>query len=139
MGNVSKLFKKHINYKQWWFKERRFEKGLYKLLRVKDWKDKALTYNPETFSLKEHSLEEIANTMAKSEVDHWINEVISVSTIFFSIFWGAFWIFFVTALAAMIFDSQFIIIQRYNRPRVVKLIERQNKTKDSAELISSNK
>ncbi len=131
MGNVSKLFKKHINYKQWWFKERRFEKGLYKLLRVKDWKDKALTYNPETFSLKEHSLEEIANTMAKSEVDHWINEVISVSTIFFSIFWGAFWIFFVTALAAMIFDSQFIIIQRYNRPRVVKLIERQNKTKES--------
>ena len=79
MGNVSKLFKKHINYKQWWFKEKGFEKGLYKLLRVKEWKDKALTYNPESFSLKEHSLEEIANTMVKSEVDHWINEAISLS------------------------------------------------------------
>lgn len=139
MGNVSKLFKKHINYKQWWFKERKFEKKLYKLLRVKDWKDKALTYNPETFSLKEHSLEEIANTMAKSEVDHWINEAISVSTIFFSIFWGAFWIFFVTALAAMIFDSQFIIIQRYNRPRVVKLIERQNSIENNKEPVMHNK
>ena len=52
MGNVSKIFKKHINYNQWWFKEKKFEKGLYKLLRVKKWKGKALTYNPETFSLK---------------------------------------------------------------------------------------
>ena len=67
--------------------------------------------------------------MAKSEVDHWINEVISVSTIFFSLIWGQFWIFFITAVAAMIFDSQFIIIQRYNRPRIVKLIEREEREK----------
>lgn len=129
MGNVSKLFKKHINYKQWWFQERKFEKGLYKFLKVKQWKDKALTYNPESFSLKEHSLEEILNTMAKSEIDHWINEAISVSTIFFAIPWGELWIFTVTALAAMIFDSQFIIIQRYNRPRVIKILEREQKEK----------
>ena len=29
----------------------------------------------------------------------------------------------VSAIAAMIFDSQFIVIQRYNRPRVLKSIE----------------
>jgi len=127
MGNVSKLFKKHISYKQKWFKERKFEKKLYKFLKVKNWKDKAFTYNPESFSLEKHSLEEIVNTMAKSEVDHWINEVISISTILFSFLWGEFWIFLITALAAMIFDSQFIIIQRYNRPRIVKLLERQRK------------
>lgn len=129
MGNVSKLFQKHINYKHWWFQEKKFEKNLYKFLKVKDWKDKALTYNPESFSLKEHSLEEIANTMAKSEVDHWINEVISITTIFFSIPWGVFWLFLISAIGAMIFDSQFIIIQRYNRPRIVKLLERQNRNK----------
>lgn len=126
MGNVSKLFKKHLNYNQWWFKEKKFEKNLYKILRVKKWKGKALTYNPESFSLKEHSLEEIVNTMVKSEVDHWINEIISLSTLLFAIPWGQFWIFFITAIAAMIFDSQFIIIQRYNRPRILKLIERKN-------------
>lgn len=130
MGNVSKLFKKYINYKQWLFKERKFEKKLYKILRVKDWKGKALTYNPESFSLKEHSLEEIANTMAKSEVDHWINEAISLSTMLFAILWGEFWIFCLTAVTAMIFDSQFIIIQRYNRPRIVKIIDRENKIKN---------
>jgi len=124
MGNVSKLFEKHLSYKQWWFREKSFEKRLYKLLRVKSWKGKALTYNPESFSLKEHSLEEIANTMVKSEVDHWINEIISISTILFAIPWGQFWIFFVTAVAAMIFDSQFIIIQRYNRPRIIRILEK---------------
>ena len=126
MGNVSKLLIKHINYNQWWFKEKSFEKGLYKILRVKEWKDKALTYNPESFSLKEHSLEEIANTMVKSEVDHWINEVISLSTLFFIIPWGdGTWAFVISAIIAMIFDSQFIIIQRYNRPRILKILERE--------------
>ena len=127
MGNVSKLFKKYINYKQWWFREKKFEKGLYKLLHVKTWKGKALTYNPESFSLKEHSLDEIANTMAKSEVDHWINELISLSTVLFAILWGEFWLFLITAIAAMIFDSQFIIIQRYNRPRIIRILEKKEK------------
>lgn len=126
MGNVSKLFKKNINYNQWWFKEKDFEKKFYKALGVKKWKGKALTYNPESFSLKEYSLEEIANTMAKSEVDHWINEVISLSTLLFAIPWGQFWIFLITAIAAMVFDSQFIIIQRYNRPRIVRILEKEN-------------
>ena len=124
MGNVSKLFKKHLNYKQWWCRQKKFEKGLYKLLRVKEWKGKALTYNPELFSLKENSLEDIANTMVKAETDHWINEVISLSTLLFPLLWGQFWIFLITAVAAMIFDAQFIVIQRYNRPRIVKILEK---------------
>ena len=78
--------------------------------------------------MKEHSLEEIANTMAKSEVDHWINEVISLSTLLFIIPWGLFWAFSISAIASMIFDSQFIIIQRYNRPRIVKLLEKKKAT-----------
>jgi len=125
MGNVTKLFK--IDRNHFWFKERKFEKKLYKLLRVKKWKGKALTYNPEAFDLEKHSLDEIAEVMAKSEVDHWINEVISVTSIFFSLIWGEFWIFLVTATAAMIFDAQFIVIQRYNRPRIMKIINKKEK------------
>ena len=139
MGNVSKLFKKYINYKQWLFKERKFEKNLYKFLRVKQWKGKALTYNPEQFDLKENSLESIINTMTKSEVDHWINEAISISTMFFGFIWGYAWIFIITAMAAMIFDSQFIIIQRYNRPRILKILEKENKKEEKKEKESSQK
>ena len=128
LGNISKLFKKYINYNQWWFKEKWFEKNLYEILRVKKWKGKALTYNPEQFDLKTNSLDQIANTMVKSEIDHWINEVLSISTMFFGLIWGETWIFVITALAAMIFDGQFIVIQRYNRPRVLKILERRNKS-----------
>ncbi len=121
-GSVSKLF--HINYRHPWFRERQFEKKLYRLLRVKKWKGKALTYQPEHFSLKEYSLDQIANTMAKSEVDHWINMVISLSSILFSLIWGELWIFVLTAAASMLFDAQFILIQRYNRPRVLRLLKK---------------
>lgn len=125
MGNVTKLFK--INRNGFWFKEHKFERKLYKILRVKKWKGKSLTYNPESFDLEKNSLEEIADTTAKSEVDHWVNEIISITSIFFSILWGEFWIFFLTAVAAMIFDAQFIIIQRYNRPRIMKIINKKEK------------
>ena len=127
LGNVSKLFRKHIRYDQWWFKEHKFEKGLYKFLRVKKWKDKTFTYNPRDFDIKNKPLDEIANIMAKSEVDHWINECISLSTLLFIIPWGHPVIFIIQAIAAMIFDSQFIIIQRYNRPRIIKAFQHKQK------------
>ena len=134
LGNVSKLFKKKINYKQKWFQELKFEKSLYKLLHVKEWNDKAFTYNPRDFSLKDRSLEDILNTTAKSEVDHWINEAISVSTMFFGLIWGKPWLFIISAICAMIFDSQFIIIQRYNRPRLAKVVQRENRKKETVEV-----
>lgn len=129
MGNVSKLLKKHIGFDQAWFKEKSFERSLYKFLRVKNWKGKALTYNPELFSLRNNSLEEIAKTTCKAELDHWINEIISLTTLFFALIWGKFWIFLATAVLAMVFDVQFIVIQRYNRPRLVKLLEKSKQRK----------
>jgi hypothetical protein len=122
LGNISKLFRRFISYKSWWFKERDFEKELYEKLQVKKWKKNALTYNPEQFDLKENSIEKVLQTMTKSEVDHWINELVSISTMFFGLLWGHTWIFVLTALAAMIFDAQFIIIQRYNRPRMIRVL-----------------
>ena len=38
LGNVSKIFRRFISYKSWWFKERSFEKDLYEKLKVKKWK-----------------------------------------------------------------------------------------------------
>ena len=130
MGNVLKLFKKHITYKQGFFKEKNFEKNIYKTIRVKEWKDKVLTYAPAEFDLKENSLETVANNMAKAELDHWINSLISISTISFGFFSNVFWPFIVSAIFAMAFETQFIVHQRYNRPRVVKIIEREEKNKN---------
>ncbi len=124
-GEITKRFK--IDYTHPWYKERRFEKKLYKLLRVKKWKDKVLTFEPHKFDLKKVTLSELATTMAKSELDHWINELISLVSLLFILLWGEPLAFVITALAAMLFDAQFIIVQRFNRPLVVKLIKRKAK------------
>ncbi len=128
MGNVSKLLP--IRRDHWWFQERKFEKPLYRLLRVKRWKGKALTYNPELFDLRQRSLEQLADAMTKAETDHWINELISLGSILFSLLWGEVWIFLLTAIMAMLFDAQFIVIQRYNRPHVLRILKKQRRREE---------
>jgi len=122
-GNVTKFVRIDRNHP--WFRERKFEKPLYRFLHVKRWKGRALTYRPQDFDLQARSLAEVADTTCKSEVDHWLNEVISVGSIFFALLWGDAWIFLLTAAAAMVFDGQFIVIQRYNRPRLLRILQKQ--------------
>ena len=126
-GEITKRIK--IDYRHPFFLRKPFEARLYRLLRVRLWKDRVLTFDPASFDLKTRSLSEVATTMAKSELDHWINEVISLTSILFSLVWGCFPAFFFTALAAMIFDLQFILVQRYNRPIAVRLIDHREKRK----------
>ncbi len=127
MGNVTKKWK--IDCHHPFFKTKSFEKKLYRLLRVRKWKDKVLTFEPEMYDFKNRTLEQLAATMAKSETDHWINEIISVISIFFIFLWGCPAAFIISAVCAMIFDAQFIVVQRYNRPIVLRLIKRKDKAK----------
>ena len=122
MGELTKKW--NIRYDHPFFRERRFERRLYKLLRVRAWRDKVLTYDPSAFDVKTRTYSEIAYAMSKAEVDHWINELISLSTLTFGLIWGEMWIFALTCAAAMLFDAQFILVQRYNRPTVVRLIKK---------------
>ncbi len=124
-GEITKLIK--FDYDLPFFKQKKFEAKLYKLLKVRKWKDKVLTFNPENYDFQNRTLSQLATTMAKSETDHWINEIISVGSIFFSLLWGLFPVFLITAIAAMLFDAQFIIVQRYNRPVVLRLMERRER------------
>lgn len=116
--------KLRIDYTHPWYKERGFEKHLYRLLLVKKWKRKVLTFEPDNYDLKKVSLEELATNMAKSELDHWINELISVLSLLFALLWGQTAVFAVSAVLAMLCDAQFIVVQRYNRPTVLRLINR---------------
>lgn len=130
-GEITKKF--NINYRHFWYKQRNFEPKLYKLLHVRKWKDKVLTFDPDSYNFKNRTLEQLATTMSKSELDHWINEVISVVSISFILLWGCPAAFLISAVAAMIFDAQFIVVQRYNRPVVVRLIDKKNRVKNRAE------
>lgn len=122
MGNVTKLFR--VKHTHAWFREKPFERRLYRTLKVRSWKGRTLTYNPDHFSLESRSLPEIVEATVKAELDHWVNEGLSLLSILFALLWGETWIFVLTALFAMLFDGQFILIQRYNRPRLLRLIAR---------------
>lgn len=45
---------------------------------------------------------------------------------------GSFWVFFLTSLGGALFDLSLAILQRYNRPRVLRLAGRQNRRKTAA-------
>lgn len=119
-----------INRHSFWFSEKPFEKKLYRLLLVRKWRDRVLTYDPDAFSRTKHSWDEIADAMTKAELDHWINEAISLTSILFSLLWGNAWIFIISAVCAMLFDAQFIVLQRFNRPKVEKIVKGTKKRRE---------
>lgn len=113
------------------FKEHGFEKKLYKQLKVKSWKDKMPTFNPDTFDMENNSPKDIINTMCVSELVHLINVPISFVPVAACFFVPRLKedlpIFIVTGILAAAFDMVFVIMQRYNRPRIVKLLKRQSR------------
>lgn len=116
-----------MDYNRKWFQPHPFEERLYKKLKVKQWKNRMPTYDPGSFSLKDSSLTEIAQAACQSEIDHEINAAISFLPLFLVPMLGSFWAFFLTSLSAALYDLTFVVIQRFNRPRIVKLIKKQKK------------
>ncbi len=80
------------------------------------------TFNPDLFSLKTHSAEQVIMEMCKAETVHEVIVVFSFVPLFFALAVGDFAVFLITSILASFFDMIFVIIQRYNRPRIVKLL-----------------
>lgn len=105
-----------------WFQPRGWEPALYKALRVKQWKGKLPTYDPSQFSLSSHTLEQIICNMCGAELVHETIMVLSLVPIAFSQVFGDLPVFLITSLAAFLFDGLFVIAQRYNRPRLARIL-----------------
>lgn len=122
---IGSIFDKYMNNKADYSKEcyqlKTWEISLYDKLKVKKWKNRMPTYKPELLSPKEHNWDEIAQAMCQAELVHETIILFSFVPILFSRIWGTFWVFFITSALAALFDLSFVIIQRYNRPRVVKI------------------
>lgn len=123
------IMNNHADYESFWFKPRKWEKKLYEILRVKQWKDKMPTFFADTFNPKLHSWDEIAQAMCQSELVHEVNIIISFLPMIMVIWFDSFWVFFLTSMAAALFDLIFVVMQRYNRPRIINLLKRKNKNK----------
>ena len=86
-----------------------------------------MVFDPSQFSLKIHSIQDVINNMCHAELVHELIMLFSILSILFTIPFGALPVFLITAICATLFDSMFVMIQRYNRPRLVRIYERQNK------------
>ena len=115
---------KRVDVWKWWFRPRTFEEPLYRRLQVRRWKGRMPAYEPSLFSPEVHSWEEIAREMCRAEVTHEVIAVLSFLPLIMAPVFGAFWVFFLTSVAAAGFDLLFVAIQRYNRPRVLRVCAR---------------
>ncbi len=116
------------DYSKKWYRLRPWENGLYRRLGVKNWKEKMPTYYPAQFSPKLHTWDEIAQAMCQSELVHETNMVLSFPPVIAYRWFGALPVFLLTSVLAAAFDLMFVMMQRYNRPRVIKIAlkQRQN-------------
>lgn len=121
------VFRRHYNPASAWFAPRPWEEKLYRRLRVHRWKGRALTYAPDEFSLRLHSLDEIVQNMCHAEAVHALIAALSLLSMLFILPFGAPGAFISTAILAALLDTAFIVIQRYNRPRIMRLAQRQRR------------
>ena len=103
------LMKNKADYTKQWYQLHSWEKAFYKKIKIKRWKNKMPTYRPQDFSPKEHSWHEIIIGF-------------SFLPIIASKWFGAFGVFVITSVISVGFDLIFVMMQRYNRDRIQRLI-----------------
>ena len=126
-GIFNSAMKNRADYTRRWFRTSKLEARIYKALHVKDWKNRMPTYNKSCFDASRHSYDEIAQAMCQSELVHETIIAFSFLPVIASVWFGALPVFLITSVVSACFDGMFVIMQRYNRPRVLRLIKRQNK------------
>ena len=92
---------------------------------MKNWKKRLPTYDPRQFSLKENTAQQVVRNMCGAEIVHEVIIVLSFVPISFSFLFGEFPVFLITSILAALYDSIFVIVQRYNRPRLIRILNKQ--------------
>ncbi len=98
------------------------EQKLYRRLNVKSWKNRLITARPEQFDIKERTPEEMLRSMVQAETGHIINMPLSFLPLLLIIPYGTAPVFIITSVLACLMEVPFVIIQRYNMPRMIRYI-----------------
>lgn len=123
-GLLVPLCVRKYNHSNWWFRPRKWENSLYHKLKVRKWKKNLPTFDPSQFSTQTNTLPQIVQNMCQAELVHVVIVIFSFVPLAFIPILGAFWVFLITSLASALLDCVFIFAQRYNRPRLVRIIEK---------------
>jgi hypothetical protein len=113
---------KKIDFNSFLLHEFKFEKNLYEILKVKEWKNSMITAKPYKFDFYNRTSMEILRSMLIAEKVHIICFFLSYLPLLLIIPFGNPIIFIITSFLASLIDLAYVIIQRYNIPRVVKII-----------------
>ena len=114
------------NYTSRWYRVSRREMAVYEKLQVKRWKRGMPTYDPSLFDPRTHTWEEIVQATCQAELVHETIAVLSFLPILAGIWFGEYPVFIVTSVLSAACDIVFVIMQRYNRQRVTKLLNRKS-------------
>ena len=117
--------KNQFDHRRPWFRPKRWETAFYRKLHVKNWKGQLPTYAPNQFSMETNTLLQVIQNTCGAEVVHEIIIVFSFAPLATVPLFGALPVFLITSVLAALFDSIFVIAQRYNRPRLVRIYEKQ--------------
>lgn len=117
-------FHNHMDFRRTWFQEKAFEPALYAAIQVKKWKKSLPTLQPENFLLRKYDLAGIIQATCQAELVHEIIMVLSFVPVIFSLWFGSFEVFLITSCIAFLVDGSFVIVQRYNRPRLVHFMQK---------------
>ncbi|MBQ9147983.1 MAG: hypothetical protein IJX69_00255 [Oscillospiraceae bacterium] len=128
LGGIIPLFAKNLRPEHPWFLPRRWEPPLYQALNLKNWKGQLPTYDPSQFDLKKNTLAQVVRNTCQAELVHeWIM-VFSFIPLLFAIPCGSFPVFAVTSVLAALYDSVFVMAQRYNRPRLTRILKKKERS-----------
>lgn len=116
--------KNRADFNKPFFVVRPWEIRLYDFLRVGKWKKLLPTFRPDYFSLSKHSLDELIGAMCQAEVVHSVCALLSWLPLLLIIPFGEPIVFALTSMFGFLLDLVFVVTQRYNRARVVKILNR---------------
>lgn len=103
------------------FQQKSFEKGLYRKIKVRRWKNSFSSFDPNNFSLRFYSIDELIFEGCKAEMTHWICLFVGLLSLIFTVWFGAFTIYLAASVIGAIYDLAIIVVQRFNRPRLMKV------------------
>ena len=123
---LDQKLRNEVDYHCAWFQERSFEPKLYAFVHVRIWKKHMPTFETDLFDLRTKNLESIVKATCQAEIVHEIIIVLSHLPIILGFAIGTWKVLIGTSVLAALIDLLFVMIQRYNRPRLVLLMERWN-------------
>ncbi len=119
----NKAMKNRADCSKRWYRVGRREAAFYEKIGVRKWKKHMPSYDASLFDPKIHTWSEIAQAMCQAELVHETIIPLSFLPIAAGRYFGAYPVFIITSVLSALFDMLFVIMQRYNRPRVLRLAE----------------